>query len=973
MMSEATFRKDFVIQIVLPTVLAILLFTLTIFTIIIPSFKTAIMDRKREMIRELTHSALSVLSEFHQMEQDGVISRTDAQQNAATVIEYLRYGAEGKDYFWITDMHPNMIMHPYIPELNGTDLSDYQDPEGKRLFTAFVNTVKLSGEGYVDYMWQWKDDPSRIVPKLSYVKQFEPWKWIIGTGIYLDDVDREIAALTKRLLLISLGILAILALILMYIMQQSLKIETKRLRAEGSLRESEEKYRALVEASTDGLVMILNGKFAYANQTVFKMLDAQPEDHDYRILRKLLTDGNNSVTTAGRFFKDLLDGKEVVSQFAGQIDTLNGQPVDVLLFTSPIEFARQPGFTIIVKDMSSYRQKTGSLNVSRSTIMNLTDAIRIGVFRTTLGRKGKFIEANEAVLLILGYQSEDTLFKQNIFNLFYDPSDRRQFLRVLSSEGIILHHGFKIRRGDGKSTIVSVSAVLINDENGTPVYCDGMIEDITERKARDDQIETLLSELQTAQYVLNQPIKHFVGSTPSCHMTTPVHKVAALMTDTHYSAALIQTEEGQFTGIVTDRDIRERVVTRKIDPELPVFKIMTAPLITISENAMVFEAFARMRTQNTRHLAVVNTGGEITGTISSEELLHVQQSSTSFMLRELQSADTVEKIKAIHNRLSLIVKTLVDSGAKVKTVTRIITSVSDAIVTRLIELALEELGNPPAPFAFMAMGSEGREEQTLITDQDNAIIYAHDDPDTESEVHDYFVNLGRNVCDRLATCGYTYCKGNNMAKNPQWTQPICKWKQYFSTWINTSDPQDLIEIGIFFDFRCIYGDSELTDDLRNHIFDASRNKAAFFQHLVKNCLTHKLPLGLLGNIVVKSSGEHPETFDIKKAIMPVTDFARIHALKNRISETNTLDRLNKLWQLNIIAGQTYHELEQAYNVLMQIRFKHQTTALAKNLSPNNFINPANLTQIEQKTMKNTFTQITGIQKKLSYEFTGEAI
>ena len=184
MAREQHIRKRFFVRIVFPTLLAIVLFIIAMFVIIIPSFERTIMDRKKEMIRELTNSAWSILAEFEREEKAGTYTKEEAQKLAILRIETLRYGIEDKDYFWITDMHPRMIMHPYIPELNGTDLTDYKDPNGKRLFVEFVDVVKKSGHGYVEYSWQWMDDPNHIVPKISYVREFKPWEWIIGTGIY---------------------------------------------------------------------------------------------------------------------------------------------------------------------------------------------------------------------------------------------------------------------------------------------------------------------------------------------------------------------------------------------------------------------------------------------------------------------------------------------------------------------------------------------------------------------------------------------------------------------------------------------------------------------------------------------------------------------------------------------------------------------------------------------------------------------
>ncbi len=964
--------KDFFIRIILPTLMAFILFTLTIFTIIIPSFEDTILDRKREMIKELTNSAWSVLAEFERHEQDGDLSKEEAQREALTRIEYLRYGDERKDYFWITDMQPNMIMHPYREELDGTDLSDYKDPEGKRLFVEFAKAVSENGEGYVDYMWQWKDDSTKIVPKLSYVKGFEPWGWIIGTGIYVEDVAEEIAQLEKRLIYISFAILLLLGVILFYIATQSLKIERKKREAEKGLRESEAKYRTLVEASTEGLVMFLDGEYVYANNIIYHLLDYSSEDIDRISIKNILCGSDEQRSSGEKYFYELLRGKLPSTQIEAQLKTKSGKSIDVLLFASEINFADKSGYTIIVKDLSSQKIITGELDETKEKLNRLANIVSIGVFRTTLGRKGKFIEANDAALKLLGYKSKEALYEVNIIDLFHDAEDRKSFVKNLMENESIKNAVIQITRGDGTASIISVSAVLVKDDLGSQIYCDGIIDDITERIKLSEERENLITELQTSLHFLNHPIQHYAKEIVSCNMNMPICQAAELMTKKKYSAILVTSDSGEYIGIITDRDLRERVVAGNYDLQKPVFEVMTSPLLSINSNALIFEALLMMHNKSTRHLAVRDNNGKIHATISSEELLQIQRGSTSFLIREINNSNSLEDIIESHERLPRIVKTLVDSGAKAKNITRIISSVSDSIIKRLIEISIAKLGEPPVPFSFITFGSVGREEQTLITDQDNAIIYDSGANENNSSKI-YFTKLGEHVCNKLNEAGYSFCKGDNMAKNPEWVQSIDTWKENFSNWIINSTPDDLLRLGIFFDFRGVYGEERFVNELREHILKTSEHKAAFFQHLTMNCLEHKPPVGLLGKIVLKSSGEHPETFDIKKAMMPVIDFARIYSLRHSVRDTNTLDRLHSLFEINILNRNTYLEMMHAYNFLMQLRIKHQVLAIANNSEPNNFVNPEHLTQIEQNTLKNTFSQIISIQKKLSYDFTGDAL
>ncbi|HUS79683.1 MAG TPA: cache domain-containing protein, partial [Armatimonadota bacterium] len=212
-------KRHFFFHVVFPTLLAMALFAVAIFAVFLPAFERSLMERKRETIRELTEAAWSILAGYEREERAGILSRAQAQELAVSRIQQLRYGPEGKDYFWLQDMQPRMIMHPYRKDLDGKDLSQFRDSRGDRIFVEFADLVRREGEGYIDYVWQWKDDPSRLAPKESYIKGFKPWGWIIGTGIYTEDVKQEIGRIERRLVRTLAGISVIVALLLLYVMQ----------------------------------------------------------------------------------------------------------------------------------------------------------------------------------------------------------------------------------------------------------------------------------------------------------------------------------------------------------------------------------------------------------------------------------------------------------------------------------------------------------------------------------------------------------------------------------------------------------------------------------------------------------------------------------------------------------------------------------------------------------------------------------
>ena len=322
--------------------------------------------------------------------------------------------------------------------------------------------------------------------------------------------------------------------------------------------------------------------------------------------------------------------------------------------------------------------------------------------------------------------------------------------------------------------------------------------------------------------------------------------------------------------------------------------------------------------------------------------------------------------------LPYLVSTLINSGAKPQYINHLTTIIVDAVLQKFIDFAIEALGSPPGRFAFIIFGSEGRQEQTLRTDQDNAIIYEDVPHEREEAMQAYFLNLGSKVCGWLNQAGYSYCEGNNMAQNPQWCQPVSAWKRYFGEWIAAGTAEDLLKTKIFFDFRGVYGEQTLVHMLRNHLNDVIAQNPRFFQLLARNVLQLSPPIGFFGNFVVESVGENKKAFDIKSSMMPIVDYARIYALQHNIAATNTFERLQQLYERNLLAQQNYQEMVQAYSYLMQIRLRVQAEAISQgNRKPENYVSPKNLTFIEQKLLKEIFSQTKNFQARLSYDFTGQ--
>ena len=632
---------------------------------------------------------------------------------------------------------------------------------------------------------------------------------------------------------------------------------------------------------------------------------------------------------------------------------------------SKIKVSGKNGYIMIFKKLNKEKWV-----LFKENEFGLFDKLFIGYIRIT--ENGRFINVNKSASDLLGFKNEIEIKGCKLSDFFINKEDKNNFISEIISNGWMKNKIFEINKKNGSFAVVAISGVLISGESESDKnrFIDIIIEDISEQKKIYEEKENLISELQTSLLFLGQPIKNLCREIIKCGMHNSIRKTAEYMKKHQSGAVLLTTEKGECAGIVTDYDFRERVVAAGLDSELPSFKIMSAPVESINDGALIFEALLSMQEKKVNFLAVKDNTGEIINVISVETLINMFQHTSSFIINEIKNSADIESIALIRKRIPGMIKALIDSGSNAKNITAVVSKISDIITHKVITMAISELGEPPVKFSFLALGSEGREEQTLVTDQDNAIIY--DDFSgkgmSDKQVEDYFEKLSVKICDALNFIGYDYCKGGIMAKNIKWRQPISVWKSYFRDWINKTEPEDLLDISIFFDFRCIYGEKKITDELRNSINESISKKPFFFYLLGYNILLNKPPIGFFGNIVLDSSGTHPDTFNIKSAINHIIDFTRLYALQNNIYQSNTLSRLKDLFAKNVILKSTYNELFQSYNFLMLLRFKHQCRLLAENKNPDNYINPSELTHIEQVMIKKIFSQITGIQSKISFEF-----
>lgn len=943
-------------KIVLPTILSILLFILTIFLIIIPRFKENIMNGKREMIKELTNSALSILSKYENDEKEGLLTRDEAQKTAISRIQYLRYGEEGKDYFWITDMTPVMIIHPFRNDLNGKDLNDFKDPHGKRLFVEFVNTVKNNEEGYVDYMWQWKDDSLLIVPKLSYVKIFKPWNWVIGTGVYIEDVKKEISSLTQRMIWLSAIILVLISVLLFYIIKESLGIEQKRITAVNELHESKEKFRTLVEAATEGLLMIIDGKISFSNSVISKMTGYESFELLNRPLSELIRGSNHNEITDTFSQNRVSDGK-----FELLLGKKNGGFTEVLVTSSTTMFYNKDVNIIIVKDISTDKNLY-STNIDFQRLINNMDA---GFFKARIDSKDKFLFANEKAIRILGFTNFEELTKINFLGILADPDDRKSIRKLLLETGVLKNKIIKIIKNNGDISIVSLSMVLISNENDEDQVCDGIVEDITIDENEKTQISNLITELKTNAFLLEQPVKDYISPVKTMDSDLTIQNAVNILTANKSDSLLLTRNGTDCIGIITNSDVQKRILAMNLNLDNPAYLIMSSPVKYITENNNILDALRICEENNINHLIVKNCAGEISGILRIRDIHRVVISSLSFYISNAKKAVTDIELKQCYSNLKKLVIPLIKGDLSVKYITGMISVFSDTVVRRILELTIHDLGEPPVGFSFICMGSEGRKEETLFTDQDNAIIYEDVSVETEKTVNNYFLKLGERVCNSLNYIGYSYCKGNIMANNPKWCKPLSAWKNYFTSWISTPESRNLLDATIFFDFRNVYGDELLTESLRRSISSSIIDNPLFLYHLAYNTYNTKTPHISSGNIL---SDKNADTINLKDPISIITMFARTYSLQNNIVCLNTHERLSALKELNIITTNSADDILFIYNFLMKLRLRNQVELLEKNLPLSNAINTRKMIDTELYLLKKVLSSIPDLQNKIKTDF-----
>jgi CBS domain-containing protein len=470
-----------------------------------------------------------------------------------------------------------------------------------------------------------------------------------------------------------------------------------------------------------------------------------------------------------------------------------------------------------------------------------------------------------------------------------------------------------------------------------------------------------------AQPVLEQPLASFATREPvSCLPDTPVRTVLEMMGRERIGTMVVVDAMRHPVGVFTLRDVLEKVALQQVDLARPVSTVMAERVWTLPGNAPGFEAALLMAREGIRYVLVVEEG-RLAGVVSESKLFSVWRGGLGDAGAAIRAAGNVDGVVAAAAEIRALAERLREQGLRAESVTRVITTLDDLVTQRLIEVS----GGAPlmqaAGACWIALGSQGRAEQTLSTDQDNGIVFAEsDDPQARRRA---LLPLARTVNEALDHCGFALCRGDIMAGNPAWCLPVSEWRARFAEWIDRADPKALLNAAIFFDFRPIYGSHALALDLRSWLAAYAPDRGRFLLQLARNALDNQPPLGLVRDFALARRGEHPDTLDLKvNGVQPFVEAARVYALASGTTATNTLERLAAAGAVRNIPTVEVDAWCEAFRFIQALRLRLNAAQSACGEPLHNHLNPATLNDLERRILREALRQARKLQSRLARDF-----
>ncbi|MGM0951551.1 MAG: putative nucleotidyltransferase substrate binding domain-containing protein [Pseudomonadota bacterium] len=483
------------------------------------------------------------------------------------------------------------------------------------------------------------------------------------------------------------------------------------------------------------------------------------------------------------------------------------------------------------------------------------------------------------------------------------------------------------------------------------------------------RLRSAVSRREKSNELMSAKVTRLISRQPICApLSVRLQEAARIMTENGVSALLLVDEENdhRLKGIITDRDLRTRAVTAALPSETPISDIMTEGLITISARCYIFEAMLTMLHNNVHHLPVME-GDEIRGMVALADIVKYESQSSLYLVSNIYHQQDVKSLKKLSLDIRDSFLRMVNEDANSHMIGSAMAGIGRSFSQRLLELGEEKLGPPPVPYCFMALGSMARDEQLVVTDQDNAMIL--DDSFIPEEHDEYFLALAKFVSDGLAECGYTYCTGDIMATNPKWRQPLKIWKQYFTHWIDSPNGETLLNSNIFFDLDGIHGENSFAEQLKTLVAEKAANSQRFLTLLARNALNRTPPLGFFRTFVLEEDGKHQKTFNLKRrGTAPLSDLIRVHALACGSRSQNSFERLRDIENTKLLMEDDASNLRDALEFISIVRIRHQALAIEDEREPDNNVRPEDLSPFERSHLKDAFQIVSNAQKFLRFRY-----
>ncbi|MCG3743738.1 cyclic nucleotide-binding/CBS domain-containing protein [Vibrio cincinnatiensis] len=462
---------------------------------------------------------------------------------------------------------------------------------------------------------------------------------------------------------------------------------------------------------------------------------------------------------------------------------------------------------------------------------------------------------------------------------------------------------------------------------------------------------------------------------PFVYNDASIQDAAIKMSEENVSSLLIidpnimqdnDDDSSPVVGIITDRDLCRRVIATDLDHSQPVTEVMTSEVISLDHNAYVYEAMLTMLRYNVHHLPVLKENNPI-GIIEITDIVRYESQNSLLLVSSIFQQNSADDLAQLSKQVKDAFVRLVNEDANSHMVGTAMSTIGRSFKQRIIELAEEEFGPAPIPYCFLALGSMGRDEQLIVTDQDNAIIL--DDSYDETIHGDYFARLATFVCDALDKCGYSYCTGDIMATNPMWRMTRQQWEACFADWIDNPNPKALLNASIFFDLDGVYGRLKWAEQLNGFIVRRARRNNRFLACLARNALNRTPPLGFFKNFVMEKDGRHNNSINLKRrGTAPLADLIRVHALAVGSRSKNSFERLDDVIDAGILPKGRGQDLRDALEFISMVRIRHQAFDVENDIQPDNNIEPEHLSEFERRNLKDAFQILSNAQNFLKYRY-----